>query len=115
MWVCGWARRRVDVRCGFVPVLSSPLPRTFSGSLFLTMVSSWSSVVVLCPCAYMRVDVVIVRLCRASWGSLFCVSSLPCCRYITEFVDLGNVSALRTFRVLRALKTISVIPGEIPI
>uniref|UniRef100_A0A7M4FEJ6 Sodium voltage-gated channel alpha subunit 1 n=1 Tax=Crocodylus porosus TaxID=8502 RepID=A0A7M4FEJ6_CROPO len=28
-----------------------------------------------------------------------------------EFVDLGNVSALRTFRVLRALKTISVIPG----
>ncbi len=33
-------------------------------------------------------------------------------RYVTEFVDLGNVSALRTFRVLRALKTISVIPGE---
>ncbi|XP_030629759.1 sodium channel protein type 4 subunit alpha A [Chanos chanos] len=31
--------------------------------------------------------------------------------YITEFVDLGNVSALRTFRVLRALKTITVIPG----
>ncbi|KAI2565784.1 SCN8A isoform 14 [Pan troglodytes] len=32
--------------------------------------------------------------------------------YITEFVNLGNVSALRTFRVLRALKTISVIPGK---
>ncbi|KAF3700654.1 Sodium channel protein type 4 subunit alpha B Voltage-gated sodium channel subunit alpha Nav1.4b [Channa argus] len=32
-------------------------------------------------------------------------------RYLTEFVDLGNVSALRTFRVLRALKTITVIPG----
>uniref|UniRef100_A0A8C9A140 Sodium voltage-gated channel alpha subunit 3 n=1 Tax=Prolemur simus TaxID=1328070 RepID=A0A8C9A140_PROSS len=31
--------------------------------------------------------------------------------YVTEFVSLGNVSALRTFRVLRALKTISVIPG----
>ncbi|OPJ79992.1 hypothetical protein AV530_002409 [Patagioenas fasciata monilis] len=30
--------------------------------------------------------------------------------YVTEFVNLGNVSALRTFRVLRALKTISVIP-----
>ncbi|GCB75619.1 hypothetical protein scyTo_0018236, partial [Scyliorhinus torazame] len=30
--------------------------------------------------------------------------------YITEFIQLGNVSALRTFRVLRALKTISVIP-----
>lgn len=36
----------------------------------------------------------------------------PCYRYTTEFVDLGNVSALRTFRVLRALKTISVISGE---
>ncbi|XP_034045743.1 LOW QUALITY PROTEIN: sodium channel protein type 4 subunit alpha B [Thalassophryne amazonica] len=31
--------------------------------------------------------------------------------YLTEFVDLGNLSALRTFRVLRALKTITVIPG----
>ncbi|KAL4636203.1 sodium channel protein type 2 subunit alpha-like [Arapaima gigas] len=31
--------------------------------------------------------------------------------YVTEFIPLGNVSALRTFRVLRALKTISVIPG----
>ncbi|XP_057411272.1 sodium channel protein type 5 subunit alpha isoform X1 [Balaenoptera acutorostrata] len=31
--------------------------------------------------------------------------------YTTEFVDLGNVSALRTFRVFRALKTISVISG----
>lgn len=40
-----------------------------------------------------------------------CVN-LPCYRYTTEFVDLGNVSALRTFRVLRALKTISVISGE---
>lgn len=26
-------------------------------------------------------------------------------------VDLGNLSALRTFRVLRALKTVAVIPG----
>ncbi|XP_034429836.1 sodium channel, voltage-gated, type I-like, alpha [Hippoglossus hippoglossus] len=31
--------------------------------------------------------------------------------YVTEFVDLGNLSALRTFRVLRAIKAISVIPG----
>ncbi|XP_064370948.1 sodium channel protein type 2 subunit alpha-like isoform X3 [Dromaius novaehollandiae] len=55
----------------------------------------------------------------------FCVDAFTCLRdpwnwldfivisfaYLTEFVDLGNVSALRTFRVLRALKTISVIPG----
>ncbi|XP_051998217.1 sodium channel protein type 1 subunit alpha-like isoform X1 [Xyrauchen texanus] len=31
--------------------------------------------------------------------------------YVTGFVELGNVSVLRAFRVLRALKTISVIPG----
>lgn len=36
----------------------------------------------------------------------------PWPRYLTEFVDLGNISALRTFRVLRALKTITVIPGR---
>ncbi len=54
-------------------------------------------VVVLCVCCVM-----VFVLCVI----------LPCCRYVTEFVDLGNVSALRTFRVLRALKTISVIPGE---
>uniref|UniRef100_A0A673YAQ2 Sodium channel protein n=1 Tax=Salmo trutta TaxID=8032 RepID=A0A673YAQ2_SALTR len=46
---------------------------------------------------------------RDPWNWLdFMVISMAC---ITEFVDLGNVLALRTFRVLRALKTISVIPG----
>uniref|UniRef100_A0A3P9M1V5 Sodium channel protein n=1 Tax=Oryzias latipes TaxID=8090 RepID=A0A3P9M1V5_ORYLA len=46
---------------------------------------------------------------RDPWNWLdFMVISMA---YITEFVNLGNVSALRTFRVLRALKTISVIPG----
>ncbi|XP_005519820.1 PREDICTED: sodium channel protein type 2 subunit alpha-like isoform X8 [Pseudopodoces humilis] len=55
----------------------------------------------------------------------FCINNFTCLRdpwnwldfvvisfaYVTEFVDLGNVSALRTFRVLRVLKTVSVIPG----
>uniref|UniRef100_A0A3B4YKT1 Ion transport domain-containing protein n=1 Tax=Seriola lalandi dorsalis TaxID=1841481 RepID=A0A3B4YKT1_SERLL len=31
---------------------------------------------------------------------------------LTEFIKVGNLQALRTFRVLRALKTISVIPGK---
>lgn len=58
-----------------------------------------------------------VSLVAPHCGQTFCVCvfvrlSPACCRYVTEFVDLGNVSALRTFRVLRALKTISVIPGE---
>ena len=29
-------------------------------------------------------------------------------------VDLGNLAALRTFRVLRALKTVAIIPGKLP-
>ena len=33
-------------------------------------------------------------------------------RYITMGIDLGNLAALRTFRVLRALKTVAIIPGK---
>ena len=33
--------------------------------------------------------------------------------YITMGVDLGNLAALRTFRVLRALKTVAIIPGKL--
>ncbi len=29
------------------------------------------------------------------------------------FIELGNLAALRTFRVLRALKTVAVVPGII--
>ncbi len=32
-------------------------------------------------------------------------------RYITFFVNLGKVTVLRTFRVLRALKTVAIVPG----
>ncbi|XP_069388610.1 sodium channel, voltage-gated, type I-like, alpha [Paralichthys olivaceus] len=46
---------------------------------------------------------------RDPWNWLdFCVIVMA---YVTEIVDLGNFSALRTFRVLRAFKAISVIPG----
>ena len=34
-------------------------------------------------------------------------------RYITMAIDLGNLAALRTFRVLRALKTVAVVPGKL--
>jgi hypothetical protein len=30
-------------------------------------------------------------------------------------IDLGNLAALRTFRVLRALKTVAIVPGKIPL
>ena len=36
---------------------------------------------------------------------------VPCVRYVTMGIDLGNLAALRTFRVLRALKTVAIIPG----
>ncbi|XP_041857898.1 sodium channel, voltage-gated, type I-like, alpha isoform X1 [Melanotaenia boesemani] len=46
---------------------------------------------------------------RDPWNWLdFCVIVMA---YITEFVEFGNLSALRIFRVLRAFKAISVIPG----
>ena len=31
--------------------------------------------------------------------------------YLTSFIDMGNLAGLRTFRVLRALKTVSIMPG----
>lgn len=34
-------------------------------------------------------------------------------RYVTMGIDLGNLAALRTFRVLRALKTVAIVPGKI--
>ena len=47
---------------------------------------------------------------RDPWNWLdFIVIALA---YLTMgFADLGNLSALRTFRVLRALKTVAIIPG----
>nr|XP_042894950.1 sodium channel protein para isoform X2 [Parasteatoda tepidariorum] len=46
---------------------------------------------------------------RDPWNWLdFVVISLA---YTTMLVDLGNLSALRTFRVFRALKTVAIVPG----
>jgi len=36
---------------------------------------------------------------------------LPIRSYVTMGIDLGNLAALRTFRVLRALKTVAIVPG----
>ncbi|XP_076069518.1 sodium voltage-gated channel paralytic isoform X2 [Oratosquilla oratoria] len=46
---------------------------------------------------------------RDAWNWLdFVVISLA---YVTMGIDLGNLAALRTFRVLRALKTVAIVPG----
>ena len=43
--------------------------------------------------------------------------TLPCnvSSYVTMAFPMGNLAALRTFRVLRALKTVAVVPGELDI
>ena len=33
--------------------------------------------------------------------------------YLTSFIEMGNLAGLRTFRVLRALKTISILPSKL--
>uniref|UniRef100_T1DR30 Putative sodium channel protein paralytic apis mellifera paralytic n=1 Tax=Anopheles aquasalis TaxID=42839 RepID=T1DR30_ANOAQ len=49
---------------------------------------------------------------RDAWNWLdFVVIALA---YVTMGIDLGNLAALRTFRVLRALKTVAIVPGLKP-
>ena len=44
-----------------------------------------------------------------NWLDFLVISS----GYLTSFIDMGNLAGLRTFRVLRALKTVSIMPGEL--
>ena len=47
---------------------------------------------------------------RDPWNWLdFIVVALA---YVTMMTDIGNVSGLRTFRVLRAFKSLSIVPGN---
>ena len=46
---------------------------------------------------------------RSPWNWLDFVVILS--GYATLAVEIGNLAGLRTFRVLRALKTVSIIPG----
>ena len=43
-----------------------------------------------------------------NWLDFLVISS----GYLTSFIDMGNLAGLRTFRVLRALKTVSIMPGN---
>ena len=33
--------------------------------------------------------------------------------YLTSFIEMGNLAGLRTFRVLRALKTVAILPSKL--
>ncbi|XP_076844007.1 sodium channel protein type 4 subunit alpha A [Brachyhypopomus gauderio] len=94
----------------------------FSNCILMTLSEppSWSGIVEYVFTAIYTFETIVKMLARG-----FCIGSFTFLRdpwnwldfivivmaYVTEFVDLGNVSALRTFRVLRALKTVTIIPG----
>uniref|UniRef100_A0A8C4GZQ0 Sodium channel protein n=1 Tax=Dicentrarchus labrax TaxID=13489 RepID=A0A8C4GZQ0_DICLA len=111
------------VRRGAIKILIHSYPLNYySNCVFMTMSNppAWSKTVEYVFTGIYTFEATVKVLSRG-----FCVGSFTFLRdpwnwldfmvismaYITEFVDLGNVSALRTFRVLRALKTITVIPG----
>lgn len=72
-----------------------------------------TTITTLHPCQFIQsTNSPLVKDAYAVLDLLTVNSAIWSCRFVTEFVNLGNVSALRTFRVLRALKTISVIPGK---
>uniref|UniRef100_A0A4W4FRT6 Sodium channel protein n=1 Tax=Electrophorus electricus TaxID=8005 RepID=A0A4W4FRT6_ELEEL len=94
----------------------------FSNCIFMTISNppAWSKIVEYTFTGIYTFEVIVKVLSRG-----FCIGHFTFLRdpwnwldfsvvtmaYITEFIDLGNVSALRTFRVLRALKTITIFPG----
>uniref|UniRef100_A0A8C4YNR0 Sodium channel protein n=1 Tax=Gopherus evgoodei TaxID=1825980 RepID=A0A8C4YNR0_9SAUR len=80
----------------------------------------WSKYVEYTFTAIYTFEVLIKILARGFWLNEFTFLRDPwnwldfsviAMAYAREFSDLGNVLALRTFRVLRALKTISILPG----
>ncbi|KAK2821990.1 hypothetical protein Q5P01_022055 [Channa striata] len=90
----------------FFMAMSDPAPWTKYLEYTFTAIYTFESVIKILARGFCIVPFTFLR---DPWNWLdFTVISMA---YVTEFVDLGNVSALRTFRVLRALKTISVIPG----
>ncbi|XP_052827734.1 sodium channel protein type 4 subunit alpha B isoform X3 [Octopus bimaculoides] len=89
--------------CVFMTMKDNPLPTAeyvFTGIYTCeALIKLFARGFILEPFTYLR----------DAWNWLdFVVIGLA---YLTEVVDLGNLSALRTFRVLRALKTVAVIPG----
>ncbi|XP_055009098.1 sodium channel protein type 4 subunit alpha B [Boleophthalmus pectinirostris] len=91
--------------CVFM-TMSDPPPWSKTVEYVFTGIYTFEALVKVCSRGFCVGDFTFLR---DPWNWLdFMVISMA---YLTEFVDLGNVSALRTFRVLRALKTITVIPG----
>ncbi|KAJ8309556.1 hypothetical protein KUTeg_014430 [Tegillarca granosa] len=62
------------------------------------------------PWNWLDFTVILLAIFHLFYDSLIRIEAFQV-EYVTKFVELGNLSALRTFRVLRALKTVAVIPG----
>uniref|UniRef100_A0A665W600 Sodium channel protein n=1 Tax=Echeneis naucrates TaxID=173247 RepID=A0A665W600_ECHNA len=91
--------------CGFMTMSESP-PWSKTVEYVFTAIYTFEAAIKVLSRGFCVGDFTFLR---DPWNWLdFMVISMA---YLTEFVDLGNISALRTFRVLRALKTITVIPG----
>ncbi|KAK3093243.1 hypothetical protein FSP39_013116 [Pinctada imbricata] len=93
----------IIVNCAFMAMKDNPVPDieyVFTGVYTVEAAIKISARgFIICNYTYLR----------DPWNWLdFIVITLA---YVTMGVDLGNLSALRTFRVLRALKTVAVIPG----
>jgi Ion transport protein len=89
------------------PTTSSYLPRyTASTEVIFTAIYTYESAVKLLSRGFALEDFTYLR---DAWNWLdFAVIGMS---YVTIAIDLGSFSALRTFRVFRALKSVAVIPG----
>ncbi|KFM64091.1 Sodium channel protein para, partial [Stegodyphus mimosarum] len=81
-------------------------PTIESSEIYFTLIYTFESIIKMLARGFILESFTYLR---DPWNWLdFVVISLA---YVTMGVDLGNLSALRTFRVFRALKTVAIVPG----
>ncbi|XP_048094743.1 sodium channel, voltage-gated, type I-like, alpha isoform X1 [Alosa alosa] len=92
--------------CGFMTQSSNPKPVEYT----FTGIYTFESLIKILARGFCMEPFTFLR---DPWNWLdFCVIVMAYVTFFLEgYVDLGNLTPLRTFRVLRALKSISVVPG----
>lgn len=99
-------RPATDSFFSFFPLLLLPSRYTSSTEVIFTAIYTYESAVKLLARGFFMDNFTYLR---DAWNWLdFCVILMS---YVTIAIDLGSFSALRTFRVFRALKSVAVIPG----
>uniref|UniRef100_A0A8C3P9H2 Sodium channel protein n=1 Tax=Chrysemys picta bellii TaxID=8478 RepID=A0A8C3P9H2_CHRPI len=108
------------IRRAVIKILVHSYPFSWKSNSKSSLPSSWNKYVEYTFTGIYTFEVLIKILARG-----FCLNEFTFLRdpwnwfdisviamaYAGEFSNIGNVSVLRTFRVLRALKTISILPG----